>query len=150
MDCTNCKCCDFPACKHRLTIPEFVKRYRVRVAECDWTDRNPHMEGSERTMNNYKVQLACGERRMTLYYSMGFAHTDEPDAPGILNCLASDANGIENNEASFETWCSEYGYDTDSRSAERTFKACVESSRKLRQLVGDEAYDVLLWHTEGL
>lgn len=145
-----CKCCDFPACEHRLTMSEFVKRYNVRIVKSDWTDRNPHMEGSDRNMNNYKVQLACAKRRMTLYYSMGFAHEGEPKVADVINCLASDASGVENSDADFEKWCGEYGYDTDSRRAERTFKACWGSSRKLKQLIGDEAYDVLLWHTEGL
>ena len=79
---------------------------------------------------------------------MGPALTDEPDAADVLNCLASDASGYEN-AGSFEEWAGEYGYDTDSRSAERTFSAVESQTLALRSFLG-ERYGDYLWDTEGL
>lgn len=61
----------------------------------------------------------------TTYYSMGFAHTQRPKTAEVLQCLAMDIRGLEN-AGDFETWCHEYGYDTDSRRAERTYNAIVK------------------------
>ena len=33
---------------------------------------------------------------------------------------------------SFEDWCADYGYDTDSRKASETYEACCDTGRKLR------------------
>ena len=58
----------------------------------------------------------------------------------VLNefyCFLSDAaSGL----LSFEEFCREFGYDTDSRTAYRTWQACQRSSRKaLRLLDGTES-----------
>lgn len=51
-----------------------------------------------------------------------------PTAYSVLACL--DLIHDDN----FEDWCSNYGYDSDSRTAESTYKACLEQDRNLRRL----------------
>ena len=46
--------------------------------------------------------------------------------------------------AQLEDWCGEYGYDSDSRKAERTYKAIHEQSEKLAGFLGSELYEMLL------
>jgi hypothetical protein len=65
----------------------------------------------------------------------------EPDAAGIIACLVMDAGVIDH--ASFEDWADEYGYDPDSRSAERTYRACLETALQLRAAVGDAGLEIL-------
>lgn len=46
----------------------------------------------------------------------------------------------------FENFCSEFGYDTDSRRAEKIFKACKRSEEKLFRVTGysvDMMYDFI-------
>ena len=46
----------------------------------------------------------------------------------------------------FENFCSEFGYDTDSRRAEKIFKACKRSKEKLFRVTGysvDMMYDFI-------
>lgn len=52
----------------------------------------------------------------------------KPSAYDILTCLHPMS------EDTFEDWCVLFGYDTDSRTAEKTYNACVEQDRMLRQL----------------
>ena len=66
-----------------------------------------------------------------------------PELDSVLNCLASDASGYDNSW-DFEDWCSEYGYDTDSRKAEKTYRAIGEQAKKLRHLLGEDGYRELL------
>lgn len=132
------------------TIPlaDFVAQHRVKMT-AEWAAENPNMEGSD-MMDNWKCVLSCGKRRMTLHFSKGTGHNGaEPTADEVLDCLASDASSVEN-ARSFEEWASEYGYDTDSRKAEKIFKTCERQAEKLKQLLGDAAYEQLLWNTDRL
>ncbi len=139
-----------------VTIEQFVNANRISI-KADRVDRNPHMKDSDR-MDNWKVTLkrkigkpAPGSgRAMTLYFSMGIGHNGAaPEAKEVLSCLASDAAGVANAQ-SFEDWCSEYGYDTDSRTAEKTYKTVEHQAARLKTFLGDDLYNQLLWHTEAL
>lgn len=56
---------------------------------------------------------------------------DENDLGFAFYCFLSDAlSGCQ----SFESFASEFGYDTDSRTAHKTFKACVKSADKAQKL----------------
>ena len=55
-----------------------------------------------------------------------------PKLRDILCSMASDAQCAQD---SFEDFCSNLGYDTDSRKALETYLACQESGRKLRLIL---------------
>lgn len=124
-----------------MTTKQFVNRHRI-TADVEWADHNPNMDDERGTMNHFKVTLRCGRRRMTLYFSQGFGISGEPQPADILECLASDASGAEQ---SFEDWCSDLGFDSDSRKAERTYKAVQTQTEKLRKLLGDTDFSVLVY-----
>lgn len=132
-----------------MTLQAFINKYGLSMTEPEWADTNPNMAADEwaQSASHYKLRIRCNRRQLTTYFSMGSAHTDEPKLADVLDCLASDASGIANSPT-FEDWCGEYGYDTDSRKAERTYRTCERAAQRLERLVGPEAYDVLLWHTE--
>lgn len=52
-----------------------------------------------------------------------------PEFDSILACLVNDAIG---SAQTFDDWCSDYDYDTDSRKALKTYMSCQEISKKLR------------------
>lgn len=54
-----------------------------------------------------------------------------PTAYDVLTCLTKTDPGT------FEEFCSEFGYDTDSRKAEKTYKACVKEYFGVHRLFGD-------------
>lgn len=54
----------------------------------------------------------------------------------VLYCLVLDSSVIDC--ATFEEWASEYGYDTDSREAEKTYSACLATALQMRAIVGNE------------
>lgn len=99
----------------------------------------------QRRATPYTVTLRYQRRAMTVEFWCGSA-CGEPDAATVLDCLASDASGIDNARG-FEDWCGEYGYDCDSRKAERTFKATETNARKLRRLLGDD-YSAIVYSDE--
>ena len=125
------------------TFREFIEKYKITMG-CEWTDSNPNMVDDSWAASHYKCVFKCGRRRMTTYFSMGSAHTEEPTAEDVLNALVSDASGFENS-VSFEDWAADYGYNTDSRKAEAIYKAVERSTKKLRNFLPDAfSYDELL------
>lgn len=129
---------------HFMTIQEFISRERITIVS-EYADSNPNMTDSVRQMNHYRCLLtrrpsAGRVRKMSVYFSMGLGLSGKPDAASVLDCLASDASGAEE---SFDDWCDSCGYDTDSRAAERTYKAVVTATRKLEAFLQD-SYDDLM------
>jgi len=138
------------------TIDRFISALRITM-RAEQVDRNPHMieDKWDATADHWKCVITrkdeSGKRRqMTTFFSMGSGyHGREPEAAEVLDSLAFDAAGYDN-AADFEDWADEYGYDPDSRNAERIYKLCGRAARKLAQFLGNDAYDELLWFTERL
>lgn len=114
------------------TVKDLTEHYKITISAAI-VDRNPNMDDMPDGSLHYKVTLRGFGRRMTLYYSMGPAHTKGPDAAGVLDCLLSDAFAVE---YTFTEWCAELGFDPDSRRGERIYKACLKSAEKLRRFLG--------------
>lgn len=80
---------------------------------------------------NYELFISRENQFFVTYFSMGIGLNREPELLTVLDCLITDAfAGAE----TFEDFCSEFGYDTDSRRAERTWKACQETALNLSRL----------------
>lgn len=58
-----------------------------------------------------------------------------PKAADVIHSLVLDASVLD--EPSFEAWADNLGYDKDSRSAEATYRACLDTALKLRAMIGD-------------
>lgn len=59
----------------------------------------------------------------------------QPDPLSVVYSLVMDSNVLD--YGGFEGWAAEYGYDTDSRSAESTYRACLEIALQLRAAIGE-------------
>lgn len=110
----------------------------VRAETCyggdsiDWSE----LDEWQRSAHPWTVTLHFRRRQMTTSFFMGSALTHEPTASEVLGSLLLDASADDTD--SFEEWAAEFGYDTDSRRAEKTYLACVETAKRLRHLLGDD------------
>jgi hypothetical protein len=99
-------------------------KFSVRVKNTYTGDRTSFdFFGSENDYNNGKVELY------------------EEDLKHAFYCLISDSLSAVND---FEEFCSEFGYDVDSRTAERIYKGCKKQYSKAIKLVDSESdlYDL--------
>jgi hypothetical protein len=133
-----------------VSVGQFICRNKVRLIAIP-VDANPHMDDVEwsRSANHFRCLLQHGNRRMTVYFSHGSAITKDPGVADVLDCLAGDSSGVEN-AFGFEDWCSDYGYDANSRRAERTYKVCQRQAARLEKFLGPSLYHELLWNVERL
>ena len=134
-----------------ITLDQFITEQQL-VMSVRPVKRNPHMQG-EQMPRNFECTIEFEGRGyhepLTVYFSQGSAHKKPPTLAEVLDCLASDASGVDNAQ-SFEEWASEYGYDTDSRKAEKTYNICRQQAQELKALLDRDAYDQLLYETERL
>jgi len=87
----------------------------------------------------YEVTLMRGDQIHKATYRQGTGIDGLPTVGRVVACLLSDARaGFEHND--FESFASEFGYDADSRKAERIYIACRETSSAMRALLGEQ-YD---------
>lgn len=130
-----------------MNFQEFVSKHEVTMSVAK-ADSNPHMDdGSKWEANHFLCTLKVGSKTMEVPFSKGVGLEGKPTAVEVLECLASDARGVQYAD-SFEEWAGDLGYDTDSRRAERTFNTCVDQMRKLVFLLGGEAFHELIEEVE--
>ncbi len=96
----------------------------------------------------YRVKLSYQGRSMTTPFKTGTGWTEEPTASDVLGSLLSDASGIDNARGDFEMWAAEYGYNTDSRKAEKIFRQCKSQTEKLAKLLGED-YEAAVFPDDG-
>jgi hypothetical protein len=87
----------------------------------------------------WTVRLLYAGRTLTTPFFQGPAHSQPPSAADVLHCLSTDARA---GEWSFENFCSDFGYDEDSRKARATWEACKKTSAELHALLGDKFEEV--------
>jgi hypothetical protein len=126
---------------------DFAEEHDITATSTS-VDSNPNLVGaSNRDADHYKVTLRRGKARLTVYYTKGSAHRGQrPTAIEVLGCLASDSQSASE---SFEDWCANSGEDTDSRTAEKTYKTCKAQAQKLRRFLGDGLFRALLEDSNG-
>jgi hypothetical protein len=73
--------------------------------------------------------------------SVGYTKPVEPSVGDVVHSLIVDSSCIDK---TFEDWCGEFGYDTDSRKALDTYLQCQESLTKSRKLLTYATLDSLI------
>ncbi len=132
------------------SIGQFIERHGI-TATAEPATTNPHMSDMGPEAVHFLVTLryqspAGAARTMAVPFSGGspqaFSRTDgTPDARDVLGCLWSDSTSADQ---SFEDWCADYGYDTDSRRLYATWETVQRQTGELRRFLGDALYADLL------
>lgn len=121
-----------------MTFAEFCQKHDI-TATVKRTPKNPHMQDSEKNMLNYLVTLHFSDGKMKVYFSTGKGWKSQPVASDVLSCLVFDAQTVKSRqsfEESFEEWCQELGYDSDSRKAEATYNIIKRQTARLVAFLG--------------
>ena len=86
----------------------------------------------------FKLQLCRGKKKYTFDFGQSIAEgNNEPTLYDVLACLQKYEVGT------FENFCDEFGYDLDSSSAKKTYKAVVKEYDKMCSLFNSDELEVL-------
>ena len=117
----------------------------VEDHEIGWADKG--LNKPDMWHNHFKLTLRGNESRATFdFYGSqrdfeAFKRTlDDGEIKSAVRCILGDAvsGGLD-----FEDFCSEVGYDTDSRKAEKVHKACQRTAAKIARVFTGDLYDLL-------
>jgi len=86
----------------------------------------------------FKCKLKRGKKSFTINFGQSInAGAEEPTIYDILTCLQKYDVGT------FDQFCSEFGYDNDSRTAEKIYKAVVKEYNNMSRLFNPEELEQL-------
>lgn len=67
-------------------------------------------------------------------------HTPIPQLRDVLYALSVDSSFF----GSFEDWCGDFGFDTDSQKALKMYEACMKTRHKLLEAFGTQGFETLV------
>lgn len=129
-----------------MTIKEFAEQQNLKLelAQIPFRNDTPSDQWDKEARHfAYRIYATQGDnfgKEIKGYYSQGSLVKGKPEIDDILNALIMDTMDID---GSFEDWCSNLGYDTDSRSAYKTFELCQEEDKQLRNLLGSKHQELM-------
>lgn len=120
------------------SIRHYVQNHGMTVDILAGPDYAVDEDGWEH--HSYDIQLNNPELGTTMIicgyrYGTGITHTPDEKPEEIIDSLISDTWGYENADG-FEDWAGEYGYDTDSRKAERIYEAVKKQAGEFLDFIG--------------
>ena len=109
---------------------DFANKFGIKLAILGSEYKPMWGEQTKRTV--FKIRLSRKRENYTFEFGQSIAQGDnEPSMYDILACLT------KYDPESFYDFCASYGYDTDSRSAERIYKAVCKEYNAVKRLFGD-------------
>lgn len=104
----------------------------------EWFKYGIHFEGDTQKRHIFKVTLKKDGKQYTLKFGQSIAEdSNEPTMYDVLACLQKYDVGT------FEDFCREFGYDQDSRTAERVYKAVQREYKNIKRLFSSEELELL-------
>ena len=153
---------------HAGLIFSFVQLLTRTSNDTDWPDGAVHFQVCvTRDTRHYAVEYSAGPGcvehwareqkgvrpwsrdlrapRKSVAYAEGLAKASKaykPDPADVLQSLQVDCSVSYHD--TFEDWASEFGYDLDSRKAERTYDACRKTAKAMRDVLGAELFETFM------
>ena len=110
---------------------EFATKHNVKL-KINRTTYGYHFEEDEEKRYIFNCTLSRNGKRYTFNFGQSIAAEDTPPTMyDILTCLT------KHNPETFEDFCSEYGYNTDSINAQKTYKAVQREFNGVNRLFSD-------------
>ena len=120
---------------------QFLKITGTKI-KFTFTKHDYHFQGDDKRRDIWRVTLSRSKegmntgikttQKMTVRFGQSLANTGEqPTAYDILTCLT------KSDPIDYHNFCSEYGYDTDSIKALKTFKAVQREWQGVNRVFGD-------------
>jgi len=110
---------------------DFANKHGLSMKVCEPTYKR-HFEDDTQARYVFPITLKRNGKRFTITFGQSIAAGDK--VPTIYDVLSVITN---RDPEDFETFCSDFGYDSDSRKAERVYKAVVKEWGNVNRLFGD-------------
>lgn len=113
--------------------------YKARKGRSIYAQRNGHGFGVRQwEIDQYKKS----SHKNASIWIVKNTKPKAPDVASVVDSLRCDSDVL--NYSTFEDWADCFGYETDSRKAEKTYQACIQSAVQVRALFGPSLFEELL------
>jgi len=93
--------------------------------------------------HNHKVKVSHNKKSFSFDFWGSIRNPEiANDQENVFAFYCALSDGLSSKE-SFEGFCKELGYDDDSRTAERVYKACEKSLAKVERVFDCDLYDLI-------
>lgn len=104
----------------------------------DWLKYDYHFAGDKVQRHIFKIKLTKNGKSFSFNFGQSIKKdANEPTTYDILTCLQKYEVGT------FENFCGDFGYDEDSRKAEKIYKAVCKEFTNMKKLFSNEELKVL-------
>lgn len=118
---------------------DFLAKNGIKFS-AKYLDYAPYFPEDKESRNIYRLTLSRGKERFSVKFGASIYDTNNNTEPNAYDLLASLT---KYDPESFEWFCSNYGYDTDSRKAFRTYKAVCREWEKVNKFFSAEELEEL-------
>ena len=119
---------------------DFLNKTGVTM-EIKFLYNGKHFDDDKERRDVYRITISKGTRSYTFKFGQSIAksglHLKAPTAYDILSCLQAYEVG------SFKDFCSIFGYNTDSRRAEKTYNGVCQEYEKLCTIFTEDEMELL-------
>lgn len=116
---------------YQLNASKFARENGIKLTVLDH-EYDYYFDDDKTPRDIYKLKLSRAGKSYTFKFGQSIADAGrKPSMYDVLACLT------KYDPESFENFCSAYGYDTDSRRAEKTYRAVVKEYEAVERLFGD-------------
>ncbi len=108
--------------------------------KAEFLKHGKHFKDDEEERDIYKITLKKGDKEYIFNFGQSLNDSDgktKPTAYDVLACLTNY------DPDTFEEFCSSFGYDEDSRKAEKVYKAVCEEWSNIKILYSNEEIEKL-------
>ena len=124
--------------KYNETADLFIKTLGVKIKK-DYLKHDYHFANDKQARRIFKIKISRGRKS----YSFDFGQSinedaNEPSNYDILTCLQKYEVGT------FENFCSDFGYNEDSKKVEKIYKAVLKEFAGMRRLFSSDDLEILL------
>lgn len=112
---------------------DFLKKANATF-KAKFIKNDVYFTDDKQTRDIYRITLTRNGQKWTFRFGQSIADSDQNTPPTTYDVLASIT---KYKPESFEYWCYEFGYDTDSRKALKTYKAIVKEWESVNNMFND-------------
>lgn len=104
-----------------------------------YLDHNFHFQDDKHTRDIYETKFLRNGESFKVKFGQSIVNNGiEPTAYDVICCLT------KNDPGTFEDFCSDFGYDNDSRKAHKTYKAVVKEWEKVSGFFTEDELNQLM------
>ena len=123
---------------------KLIDNIKLSLIRTDYTEED-YKDEWKKTSNKYKARITYNKKSMTIIYYTGSGWKKDPELEDILGSILQDITYLD---YGFENFASEWGYDPDSRTAEKIYKDIQKQAKKINRIFNKEEQEELLTYLE--